>query len=80
MVGRALLILKTSPSDGSEESSGKEVTISCAEPLDHKEKIHQFLQYILLVTLLTKAYISFSNSNRVTLINVKLILYVLIDV
>lgn len=35
MVGRALLILRTSPSDGSDESSGREVTTSWAEPLSH---------------------------------------------
>lgn len=35
MVGRALLILRTSPSDGS-ESSGKEVPPSCPKPLDQR--------------------------------------------
>lgn len=33
MVGRALLILRTSPSDGSDESSGKDVATSWPGPL-----------------------------------------------
>lgn len=36
MVGRALLILRTSPSDGSDESSGRAVATSWPGPLSRR--------------------------------------------
>lgn len=42
MVGSALLIFRTSPSHWSDELSGKEVTTSWPEPLDHSKKIRRF--------------------------------------
>lgn len=70
MVGRALLILRTSPSDRS-ESSAKDATPSCPEPLDHRrQKIRQFSK--CNTTKYTKYYLDFSVDSVVLMLFVVL--------